>query len=109
MSKDDGRVTHGGYGSPEYVTRRNMIQRCYGRCENAAYDKVLVCDRWLYGEGDLSGFECFLLDIGPKPSQDHSIDRIDSDGHYEPGNCQWLLKKENYDKARAKRYSKERG
>lgn len=34
-------------------------------------------------------FEEFLAHVGPAPSEDHSIDRIDSNGHYEPGNVQW--------------------
>ena len=50
---------------------------------------ISVCPRWVDGEGSLSGFECFLADMGERPSDKHSIDREDVNGNYEPGNCRW--------------------
>jgi hypothetical protein len=43
---------------------------------------IFVCDRWRYGEGGTSGFECFLADMGRRPSPSLSIDRIDNNGPY---------------------------
>lgn len=44
---------------------------------------IKVCLEWR------ESFEVFLRDMGTRPSPSHSIDRIEPDGNYEPGNCRW--------------------
>ena len=84
--------THGMCQSSEYIIWQNMKDRCHNP-NNKSYDQygmrgITVCDEWL------SGFEGFYRDMGDRPSSKHSIDRIDNDGNYELGNCQWATSTE---------------
>ena len=86
-----------GPRSAEYVAWNNMKQRC-GNPNSSHFNRyggrgIRVCDRWIIGENGKNGFECFLLDMGEKPSAAHSIDRINRDGNYEPANCRWADQK----------------
>lgn len=85
-------ATHRMSKSPEYKTWMQMRQRCYDP-NNAAYRHyggrgVRVDPAW---DAD---FVAFFSCMGERPTQHHTIDRINSDGHYEPGNCRWATQKE---------------
>lgn len=85
---------HGGYGSLEYSRWSGMNSRCYTESD-ASYSRyggsgVTVHESWR-GEG---GFTAFMLEIGPAPTSEHTIDRIDGSRGYEPGNVRWATKVE---------------
>jgi len=55
-------------------------------------------DYYLYGARGIQflfdSFEQFYAELGPRPSPKHSLDRVNNDGHYEPGNVRWATAKE---------------
>lgn len=73
--------------SPEYKAWDSIKQRCFnpnGRDWKWYGGKgIRISDEWRYD------FRAFLSYVGRRPSPKHSIDRIDSNGHYEPGNVRW--------------------
>lgn len=88
----EANTKHGQKGTRLYRIWGGMLNRIRNpRCKD--YFRyggrgIAVCKRWE------SSFENFLADMGQPPTSTHSIDRINNDGNYEPGNCRWATPKE---------------
>lgn len=71
----------------EYGTWKAMKARCYNvrnkRYANYGGRGIIVCEKWL------NSFTDFLQDVGYRPGKEYTLDRINNDGNYEPGNVRW--------------------
>lgn len=83
--------TRGGKPIPEYSAWAHAKERCFNpKVRNySSYGGrgITMCERWA------KDFAAFSADMGPRPSPQHSLDRKDNDGDYEPDNCQWATRK----------------
>lgn len=87
-------MSHGMYGSRVHRIWSGMLSRCENKnrksYKNYGGHGVTVCERW-------HEFENFLADMGEPTTSRHTLDRIKTDGNYEPDNCRWatMLEQQN--------------
>ena len=94
-------LKHGLRKTPEYESWAHLKTRCLNKNSSDYYlyggRGITICQEWE------NSFECFIKDMGGKPSKNMSIDRIDVNKGYEPSNCRWA---DNKTQSRNKRNNK---
>jgi hypothetical protein len=80
-SKTRCRSTHGMTKTPEHRAWAAIKQRI--KTQGYVDRGIRMYDEWV------KSFEAFYAHVGPRPSPKHSLDRIDNNDHYEPGNVRW--------------------
>jgi hypothetical protein len=90
--------THGETGSVVYIRWQAMKTRCTNPKAKSWKDHggrgIRVCEEWM------NDFVAFRDHIGPMPTPLHTVDRINNDGNYEPGNVRWATQSEQMNNTR---------
>lgn len=99
QEKNVQRLTkHGMYGTPTYQCWQAMIRRT---CNAGSHEWSRYGGRGITVHPDWRDFEAFLRDMGERPSPAFSLDRINNEGNYEPGNVRWATAREQQHNTRA--------
>lgn len=104
----ENQTVHGESDTPLYEIWCNMRRRCYDP-GMTGFDRwggrgISVCSEW---RKDYAVFAAYVrLRLGDRPSKEHSIDRIDNEGNYEPGNIRWATRSEQMRNRRTRKWGK---
>jgi hypothetical protein len=83
------------------TTWANIIERCYNPDAQSYYwygaRGIQMCERWQ------QSVAAFIEDMGTPPTLEHSVDRINCNGNYEPSNCRWATQEEQNNNTRRSR------
>ena len=100
-------ATHGLSGTREHKIWVGMKQRCFNE-KNPDYRHyggrgITVCEQWR------DSFENFYADLGPAPSEEHTLERREVNGNYEPNNCFWATREEQANNTRRNTFVEYKG
>ena len=101
IATNKARSTHGLTHSRAFRIWEGMKARClnsrHTHFKSYGGRGITVCEEWM------NSFQMFYQDMG-KPPDGTTLDRIDNDGNYEPGNCRWATQEEQHNNKRTSRF-----